>query len=183
MVGEITKLERGKMMAKHVLSALVRNNPGVLSRVAGLFSRRGFNIDSLAVGVTENPSVSRMTIVVDGDSYTVDQVCKQMNKLIDVIMIKQLSPLDSISRELVLMKVHTTAATRIQILQIVEIFRAKVIDISKNTLTIEITGSEQKVAALEDMMKPFGIKELVKTGSIAIERGSKIINANNKDGK
>lgn len=171
------------MMAKHVLSALVRNNPGVLSRVAGLFSRRGFNIDSLAVGVTENPSVSRMTIVVDGDSYTVDQVCKQMNKLIDVIMIKQLSPLDSINRELVLMKVHTTAATRIQILQIVEIFRAKVIDISKNTLTIEITGSEQKVAALEDMMKPFGIKELVKTGSIAIERGSKIINANNKDGK
>lgn len=171
------------MMAKHVLSALVRNNPGVLSRVAGLFSRRGFNIDSLAVGVTENPSVSRMTIVVDGDSYTVDQVCKQMNKLIDVIMIKQLSPLDSISRELVLMKVHTTAATRIQILQIVEIFRAKVIDISKNTLTIEITGSEQKVAALEEMMKPFGIKELVKTGSIAIERGSKIINANNKDGK
>lgn len=170
-------------MAKHILSALVRNNPGVLSRVAGLFSRRGFNIDSLAVGVTENPDVSRMTIVVDGDDYTVDQVCKQMNKLIDVIMIKQLSPLDSISRELVLMKVRTTAATRIEILQIVEIFRAKVIDISKDTLTIEITGSEQKVDALEEMMKPFGIKELVKTGAIAIERGSKIIDANNGGGK
>lgn len=166
-------------MAKHTLSILVENHPGVLSRVAGLFSRRGFNIDSLAVGVTENPDVSRMTIVVDGDDYVVEQVSKQLNKLIDVIKIKQLDKEDSVSRELALIKVNANASSRAEIIQIVEIFRAKIVDVSKNTLTIEISGGTDKVAALEDMLKQFGIKEIVRTGTIAIERGNKYINAGN----
>ncbi|HPP36292.1 MAG TPA: acetolactate synthase small subunit, partial [Clostridiales bacterium] len=162
-------------MAKHILSVLVENHAGVLSRVAGLFSRRGFNIDSLAVGITENPEVSRMTIVVDGDEHTVEQVSKQLNKLIDVIKIKRLDKHESISRELALIKVSANAATRSEIVQLVEIFRAKIVDVSKSTLTIEASGSEDKVAALEDLLKPFGIKEVVRTGVIAIERGNRII--------
>ncbi len=164
-------------MAKHTLSVLVENRSGVLSRVAGLFSRRGFNIDSLAVGVTENPEVSRMTIVVNGDEYTVEQVSKQLNKLIDVIKIRELENSDSVSRELALIKVNATAATRSEIIQIVEIFRAKIVDVSKNTLTVEISGATDKVEALEDMLKQFGIKEIVRTGTIAIERGNKFIKA------
>jgi len=164
-------------MAKHILSVLVENHAGVLSRVAGLFSRRGFNIDSLAVGITENPEISRMTIVVDGDDYTVEQVSKQLNKLIDVIKVKQLDRSDAVSRELALIKVEATASTRSEVIQIVEVFRAKIVDISKNTLTIEISGAVDKVAALEDMLRQFGIKEIVRTGSIAIERGNKFIQA------
>jgi len=167
-------------MAKHTLSVLVENRSGVLSRVAGLFSRRGFNIDSLAVGVTENPEVS-MTIVVDGDEYTVEQVSKQLNKLIDVIKIRALEKSDSVSRELALIKVNATTATRSEIIQIVEIFRAKIVDVSKNTLTVEISGGNDKVAALEDMLKQFGIKEIVRTGTIAIERGNKYIKAGNNE--
>lgn len=168
-------------MAKHTLSVLVENHAGVLSRVAGLFSRRGFNIESLAVGVTEDPGISRMTIVVDGDDYVVEQVSKQLNKLIDVIKIKQLNPADSVSRELVLVKVAATTSTRSEIIQIVDIFRAKIIDVSKNTLTIEITGASEKNAALEEMLKQFGIKEIVRTGTIAVERGSRIIKTNFND--
>ncbi|EGD46852.1 acetolactate synthase, small subunit [Ruminiclostridium papyrosolvens DSM 2782] len=164
-------------MAKHTLSVLVENRSGVLSRVAGLFSRRGFNIDSLAVGVTENPEVSRMTIVVDGDEYTVEQVSKQLNKLIDIIKIRALENTDSVSRELALIKVNATSSTRSEIVQIVEIFRAKIVDVSKNTLTVEISGSGDKVRALEDMLRQFGIKEIVRTGTIAIERGNKYIKA------
>lgn len=164
-------------MAKHILSVLVENHAGVLSRVAGLFSRRGFNIDSLAVGVTENPEISRMTIVVDGDEYTVEQVSKQLNKLIDVIKIKQLEKAETVSRELALIKVNATASTRSEIIQIVEIFRAKIVDVSKNTLTIEISGSSDKVNALDDMLKQFGVKEIVRTGTIAIERGNRVIEA------
>ncbi len=162
-------------MAKYTLSVLVENRSGVLSRVAGLFSRRGFNIDSLAVGVTENPEVSRMTIVVNGDEYTVEQVSKQLNKLIDVIKIRALENSESVSRELALIKVNATAATRSEIIQIVEIFRAKIVDVSKNTLTVEISGATDKVEALEDMLKQFGIKEIVRTGTIAIERGNRYI--------
>jgi acetolactate synthase-1/3 small subunit len=169
----------GIIMAKHTLSVLVENHAGVLSRVAGLFSRRGFNIDSLAVGVTENPDISRITIVVDGDDYTVEQVSKQLNKLIDVIKIKQLDRSESVSRELALIKVNATTTTRSEIIQIVEIFRAKIVDVSKTTLTIEISGGSDKVAALEDMLKQFGIKEIVRTGMIAIERGNRHIKANN----
>jgi acetolactate synthase-1/3 small subunit len=165
-------------MAKHLLSVLVQNHAGVLSRVSGLFSRRGFNIDSLAVGVTENPEVSRITIVVDGDDYTVDQVTKQLNKLIDVLKIKQLEKSDSVSRELALIKVTATTETRAEIIQIVEIFRAKIVDVSKNTLTIEAAGSSDKVNALEDMLKQYSIVEIVRTGTIAIERGNKYIKVN-----
>ena len=168
-------------MAKHALSVLVENHPGVLSRVAGLFSRRGFNIDSLAVGVTENKDISRMTIIVDGDDYTVEQVSKQLNKLIDIIKIKQLDKNDSVSRELALIKVTATATTRAEIIQIVEIFRANIVDVSKNTLTIEISGGTDKVAALEDMVRGFGIKEIVRTGTIAIERGNKYIKVTNNN--
>lgn len=169
-------------MAKHTLSVLVENHAGVLSRVAGLFSRRGFNIDSLAVGVTEDPDISRMTIVVNGDEYIVEQVSKQLNKLVDVIKIKNLDDVESVSRELALIKVSATASTRAEIVQLVEIFRAKIVDVSKSTLTIEISGGNEKVAALEEMLKQFGIKEIVRTGTIAIERGSKYITAseNNK---
>jgi len=168
-------------MAKYTLSVLVENHAGVLSRVAGLFSRRGFNIDSLAVGVTENPDISRMTIVVDGDEYTVEQVSKQLNKLIDVIKIKRLDDHESISRELALIKVAANAATRSEIMQLVEIFRAKIVDVSKSTLTIEASGDGDKVAALEELLRQFGIKEVVRTGTIAIERGNRIIRVTNNE--
>lgn len=168
-------------MPKYILSVLVENHAGVLSRVSGLFSRRGFNIDSLAVGITENPDISRMTIVVNGDEYVVEQVTKQLNKLIDVIKIKQLDKNDSISRELALIKVRATAATRPEIIQIVEIFRAKIVDVSKNTLTVEISGGTDKVAALLDMLEQFGIKEIVRTGTIAIERGNKVLKPNKNE--
>lgn len=162
-------------MPKHTLSVLVENHPGVLSRVAGLFSRRGFNIDSLAVGITENPDISRITIVVDGDDYIVEQVSKQLNKLIDIIKIKKLEEKESVSRELALIKVSANATTRSEIISVVEIFRAKIVDVSKSTLTIEVAGTGEKVAALEDMLKQFGIKEIVRTGTIALERGNRII--------
>ncbi len=167
-------------MAKHTLSVLVENHAGVLSDVAALFSRRGFNIDSLAVGVTENPDISRMTIVVDGDEYAVEQVSKQLNKLIDVIKVYQLDSKDSVNRELALIKVCTTDDTRAEIIQITEIFRAKIVDISKSTLTIEISGGIAKVEALQEMLQQFGIKEIVRTGMIAIARGSKSVDINEK---
>lgn len=166
-------------MAKHTLSVLVENHAGVLSRVAGLFTRRGFNIESLAVGVTEKPEMSRMTIVVDGDDTIIDQVGKQLNKLVDVIKIKKLEKDESVYRELALIKVNASPANRAEIIQIVEIFRAKIVDVSKNTLTIEASGATEKVAALEDMLRQFGVKEIVRTGMIAIERGNKLIKAKN----
>lgn len=159
---------------KHTLAVLVENHAGVLSKVSGLFSRRGFNIDSLAVGITEDPKVSRMTIVVDGDEYVIEQVSKQLNKLIDVIKVTDIST-DSVVRELALIKVNASANNRNEIIQVVNIFRAKVVDINKASLTIEITGEGQKIAALEDMLQPFGIQEMVRTGAVAIERGNKII--------
>lgn len=166
-------------MAKHTLSVLVENHAGVLSRVAGLFSRRGFNIDSLAVGITENPEISRITIVVDGDDHIIEQVSKQLNKLIDVIKIKRLDETESVSRELALAKVSATTATRTEIIQLVEIFRAKIVDVSKNTLTIEISGTSEKIEAMLDMIRPFGIKEIVRTGLISLERGSRVISSEN----
>ena len=162
-------------MAKHILSILVENHAGVLSKVAGLFSRRGFNIDSLAVGVTEKPDVSRITIVVNGDDYIVDQVSKQLNKLVDVITVKKLEKDESVSRELVFLKVKATTETRSEIVQLVEIFRANIVDVSMETLTIEITGANSKIKAIEDMLQPFGIIEIVRTGSIAIGRGDNIL--------
>jgi acetolactate synthase-1/3 small subunit len=159
---------------KYALGVLVDNHPGVLSKVSGLFSRRGFNIDSLAVGVTEDPEISRITIVVDGDEYIVDQVTKQLNKLINVIKVAIISE-DSISRELALIKVRATPATRNEIIEIVNIFRAKVVDVNRNSIIVEITGDSKKIAALEEMLNDFGILEMVRTGNISIDRGSKMV--------
>ena len=158
-------------MAKHILSVLVQNHPGVLSKVSGLFSRRGFNIESLAVGTAETPDYSRITIIVNGDEYTVDQVSKQLNKLIDVVRIELLQQNESVERELVLIKVNALSQSRSEIIQIAEIFRAKIVDVSQNTLTLEITGQSEKVGALIKMLEPFGVTEIIRTGIIAIRRG------------
>lgn len=164
-------------MNVHTLSILVENHAGVLARISGLFGRRGFNIDSLAVGTTEDPMISRITIVITGDDYTVEQVSKQLNKLVDVIKIMQLDPSESVRREIALIKVNATSSTRSEIIQIVDIFRGNIVDVSKNTLTIEITGTEKKIESFKEMIKGFGIKELVRTGTIALERGNKNIKA------
>jgi len=163
---------------KHILGVLVTNQPGVLSKVAGLFSRRGFNIESLAVGVTEDPNISRMTIVVDGDEKVIEQVAKQLNKLIDVIKVADIAE-DSVTRELALIKVQANPGSRNEIIQIVNVFRAQVVDISKDSMIIEITGDEKKVNALQEMLKDFGIKEMVRTGIIAVDRGNKLIKDEN----
>lgn len=159
---------------KHILGVLVANQPGVLSKVAGLFSRRAFNIESLAVGVTEDPNISRMTIVVDGDEKVIEQVAKQLNKLIDVIKVADIAE-DSVTRELALIKVQADPENRNEIIQIVNVFRAQVVDISKDSMIIEITGDEKKIDALQEMLKDFGIKEMVRTGIIAVDRGNKLI--------
>lgn len=160
---------------KHILSVLVNNHAGVLSRVSGLFSRRGFNIESLAVGITDDPKISRMTIVVEGDENTVDQVEKQLSKLIDIIRVVRLDSENSVHRELAMIKVNADTTVRSEIMQIAEVFRANIVDISKNTLTIEVSGSAKKVAAMQDMLRPFGILEDVRTGLISLERGEKTI--------
>ncbi len=157
---------------KHTLSVLVENKPGVLARIAGLFSRRGFNIDSLAVGVTEDPDVSRMTITVDAAEHPVEQVTKQLHKLINVIKITDLDPANSVARELSLVKVGTDAKTRGEIMQIAEIFRANILDVGRKSMTIEVTGTTEKIEALEQLLKP-NVLEIVRTGRIAIERGGK----------
>lgn len=160
------------MEQKHTLSVLVENHAGVLSRVAGLFSRRGFNIDSLAVGVTQNPDVSRITIVVKGDDYIIDQVSKQLNKLVDVIKIKVYKPTEFVGRELVLIKVNANADTRAEVMQLVNIFRANIVDVSTETLTVEISAEQEKINALTALLDQFGILEVVRTGMVALERGS-----------
>ena len=160
---------------KTTLSVLVENHPGVLFRIAGLFSRRGFNIDSLAVGTTENPDISRMTIVVEGDEYVVEQVKKQLNKLVDVIKVGKILPEESVTRELVLIKVDADPQVRSEIIHIAEIFRANIVDVSRKSMTIELTGDKDKIMAFEELLKPFGIKELVRTGVIAVNRGTNTI--------
>src|SRR5665811_478067 len=159
---------------KHTLSVLVENKPGVLTRIAGLFARRGFNIDSLAVGETEDPRISSMTITVDAQDQPLEQVTKQLHKLIDVIKITDLDPATSLDRELVMVKVKADAATRSEIMQVVEIFRAKIIDVSRDALVIEVTGTREKLAAIMSLLRPFGIKELVRTGRIAMDRGREL---------
>lgn len=158
---------------RHTLSVLVENQPGVLTRVAGLFSRRGYNIESLAVGETHEPTISRMTIVVDGDDQVIEQVVKQLDKLVDVIDVRDISTDEHVDRELVLLKVKAEADVRGEIMQIVDIFRARIVDIGHNTLIIECTGDEGKIRAIEKSLKPFGILELVRTGKIAMVRGQK----------
>jgi acetolactate synthase-1/3 small subunit len=158
---------------KHIISVMVENKSGVLAKVAGLFSRRGFNIDSLAVGPTDNNAVSRITIVVNAENHSIEQITKQLYKLINVIRIQELDPLNLVERELVLIKVSADSKTRPEILEIVSIFRVNIVDVGKKSLVIEITGSSRKVKALEDLLRPFGILELVRTGKIACMRGAK----------
>ncbi|MEW6556999.1 MAG: acetolactate synthase small subunit [Elusimicrobiota bacterium] len=156
---------------KHTISVLVENKPGVLARIATLFAARGYNIDSLAVGETDDPTTSRMTIVVRGDEKILEQVEKQLNKLVDVIKLNDFMNVDHIERDLVLIKVKADKNTRNEILQIVDIFRAKIIDVSANAVIVEMTGDEDKIQALVNMLKPFGVKEMARTGIIAMARG------------
>ena len=160
---------------KHTLAVLVENKPAVLTRVAGLFSRRGFNIESLAVGVTENLDISRITIVVSGDDKILEQVEKQLNKLIDVIRVSDIPAGESVSRELALIKVGVDSTTRAEVMQIVDIFRAKIVDVGIKSLVVEVTGDESKINAMEQLLRQFGIKEMVRTGKIAMNRGAKIV--------
>ncbi|MBM7797015.1 acetolactate synthase small subunit [Pseudoglutamicibacter cumminsii] len=160
-------------MARHTLSVLVEDVPGALTRVAGLFARRAFNIDSLAVGPTETPGLSRMTVVVQADEKLLEQVTKQLNKLINVIKIVELEQTHSVQREHVLIKVNADAETRTQVTQAADYFRARVVDVSPETVVLEATGSGEKVAALLDVMEPFGIREIVQAGTLAIARGRK----------
>lgn len=157
---------------KHTISVMVENKPGVLARVAGLFSRRGFNIESLAVGTTEDPSVSRMTIVASGDDSVLEQITKQLYKLIDVIRVFDIPKDVAIARELVLFKVACNEKNRPEVIEIVEIFGGRIADVSEGAITIEMTGEEDKVEGIEKLLRKFGIKEMVRTGKIALQRGS-----------
>lgn len=158
---------------RHTLSVLVENKPGVLTRVTSLFARRGFNIESLAVGPTEDETLSRITIVVSAEDTPLEQITKQLHKLINVIKIQDLDPADSIDRELVLFKINAPADKRHEIIEIADVFRAKIIDVGRNSLTIEATGSSDKIQAMEDLFRAYGIKELARTGKIALARGSR----------
>jgi acetolactate synthase I/III small subunit len=160
-------------MSTHTLSVLVQDTPGVLSRVAGLFSRRSFNISSLAVGPTEHPGVSRMTIVVEVDDKPLEQVTKQLHKLINVLKIVELEPDQSVQRELLLVKVRADASTRSQVIETVQMFRAHVVDVAPDALTIEATGSPEKLAALRLILEPFGIREQVQSGIVGLGRGGR----------
>jgi acetolactate synthase I/III small subunit len=163
------------MMSRHTLSVLVENKPGVLARVSSLFSRRQFNIHSLAVGPTENPDVSRMTIVVAVDDLPLEQVTKQLNKLINVLKIVELLPSAAVHRELLLIKVRADASVRAQVVTIVDMFRAHVVDVTPDSMTIEAAGTTDKLEALVRMLEPFGVRELVQSGMVALGRGAKSI--------
>ena len=165
------------MEERHTLSVLVEDKPGVLARVSGLFSRRGFNIASLAVGPTEQPGVSRMTIVVSVEDFPLEQVTKQLNKLVNVIKIVELEPAQSVQRELLLVKVRADATVRSQVLETVQLFRAKVVDVAPESVTIEATGTVEKISALLRMLEPIGIREMVQSGMVAVGRGPRSITA------
>ena len=156
---------------KHILSILVENKPGVLTRIAGLFARRGFNIDTLAVGPTDDDAISRITLTLDGAVHPIDQVTKQLHKLINVLKIRDLEPGETLARELALFKVNADGAARAEVMQICEIFRAKVVDVTKRSLVVEVTGACDKVDAFEALIRPFGLIEMARTGEIAISRG------------
>ncbi len=159
------------MATKHTLVALVENKPGVLNRMASLFRRRGFNIESIAVGHSEMPGLSRVTLVVDGSATMVEQVRKQLDKVIDVVKVSDLTDSALVTRELALIKVKATSATRSEIMQIVDIFRANIIDVGSDSVTVEVTGDEDKIDSLCNLLRGFGIKELARTGRIALVRG------------
>ena len=156
---------------KHILSILVENKPGVLTRISGLFARRGFNIDTLAVGPTDDPTMSRITLTLDGAMHPIDQVTKQLHKLVNVIKIRDLEPTETVARELALFKVSADGSTRAEVMQMVEIFRGKIIDVAKRSVIVEVTGSFDKIEAFERMVRPFGLIEMARTGEIAISRG------------
>ena len=160
------------MTVKHTLVALVENRPGVLNRVASLFRRRGFNIESIAVGHSESPGISRMTIVVDGANTAVEQVRKQLDKLVEVIKVTDITAENLVSRELALVKVLTTPTTRSEIIEIVDLFRAKIVDVASDSLVVEATGDEQKIDSLVRLLRGFGIKELARTGRLGMTRGA-----------
>ncbi len=160
-------------MSTHTISVLVEDKPGVLARISGMFSRRGFNIDSLAVGPTEDPGLSRMTIVVDCAERPLEQVTKQLNKLVHVLKIVELEPDRSVERELVLVKVKADPSVRYQIIELAEMFRAKIVDVGPDALSIEATGSPAKVQAMLELLGPYGIRELARTGRVALARGGK----------
>jgi len=156
---------------KHTLVALVEDKPGVLNRMASLFRRRGFNIESITVGHSERPHLSRMTIVVDGPTTMVEQVRKQLDKVVDVLKVSDITEEDMTTRELALIKVNATSSTRSEIIQIVDIFRANIVDVAPNSVTIEVTGDEEKISSLLDLLRSFGIKQITRTGRIAMTRG------------
>jgi acetolactate synthase-1/3 small subunit len=162
-------------MSRHTLSVLVENKPGVLARVAGLFSRRGFNIESLAVGPTEHPEISRMTIVVAVEDRPLEQVTKQLNKLVNVLKIVELDPVQSVQRELLLVKVRADAAVRSSVLEVTQLFRAKIVDVGTESVTIEATGTADKLEALVKVLEPYGIREMVQSGMVAVGRGPRSI--------
>ncbi len=162
-------------MSRHTLSVLVENKPGVLARIAGLFSRRGFNIDSLAVGPTEHPEISRMTIVVNVEDSPLEQVTKQLNKLVEVIKIVELDGAASVSRELLLVKVKADATTRGQVLEVVQLFKAKVVDVATDAITVQVVGNQDKLDDFLRIVEPFGVRELVQSGMVAIGRGGRSI--------
>lgn len=172
---ELVKLEdlqvaSGLTGRKHVLSLLVENKPGVLARIAGLFSRRGFNIDTLAVGPTDDPEISRITLTVDGAVHPIDQVTKQLHKLVNVIKIRDMDPDTTVSREMALFRVSAPAESRGEIMEFAKIFRAKIVDVSRRTMTIEVTGAQDKIDAFERMVRPHGLVEMARTGEVAISR-------------
>jgi len=162
-------------MSRHTLSVLVENKPGVLARIAGLFARRGYNIDSLAVGPTEHPEISRMTIVVNVEDSPLEQVTKQLNKLVEVIKIVELDGSASVSRELLLVKVRADATTRGQVLEVVQLFKAKVVDVATDAITVQVVGNQDKLEDFLRIVEPFGVRELVQSGMVAIGRGSRSI--------
>ena len=156
---------------KHILSILVENKPGVLTRVAGLFARRAFNIDTLAVGPTADPTISRITLTLDGAVHPIDQVTKQLHKLVNVLKIRDLEPDETLARELALFKLAVDGPQRAEVLQLVEIFGGRVVDVAKRSLVVELTGSDDKIEAFESLVRPFGLIEMTRTGEIAIARG------------
>jgi acetolactate synthase I/III small subunit len=161
----------GRTGRKHTLSILTENKPGVLTRIAGLFARRGFNIDTLAVGPTDDPTISRFTLTVDGALHPIDQVTKQLHKLVNVLKIRDLEPGETVARELAMFKISADGAARAEILQMVEIFRGSIVDVTKRSLVVEITGTHDKIEAFEKLVRPFGLIEMARTGEIAIARG------------
>ena len=168
---ELEAAGRMRTGRKHVLSILVENKPGVLTRIAGLFARRGFNIDTLTVGPTDDEQLSRVTVTVDGALHPIDQVTKQLHKLINVLRIRDLEPGETVTRELALFKVAVDGAQRAEVLQLCEIFRGKVVDVTRRSIILEITGTTDKIHAFESMLRPFGLVEMMRTGEIAISRG------------